>query len=39
MCKCVEGILEETSGKKELSPTKPPKRIRDTGELENAPSS
>lgn len=39
MCKCVEGILEETSGKKESSPTKPPKRIRDKGELENAPSS
>lgn len=39
MCKCVEGILEETSGKKESSPTKLPKRIRDAGELENAPSS
>lgn len=39
MCKCVEGILEETSGKKESSPTKPPKRIRDKGELKNAPSS
>lgn len=37
--KCVERIVEETSGEEETRPSKPSKRKRNNVELENAPSS